>query len=513
MKVGARFSDLREIKQLFAKDLRVVGVGVTGFPRSALGYLLDNYSILCLLETEDLSSVRKLCKVKSLEGVENLPEKFNTSEILRLEKAREYLKESQALWLYKASGKSSRLAEEMGLKVLSTPGQVRAGFENKKQFRIEGEKAGIRIIPGETLLVDDLTKERWEKFKGEYGEKLVFQLPDYTVGGGLSTFFVMSRKDFQEFKDFVKRRREVREIKTVNVTRFIKGREASITGCATKHGVVCGVLQTQVMDQPELAALTGRSGVWLGHDWYRRFSESEQLLAEEQCRKWGEWMYKKGYKGVFGLDVIVTEEGEVWPVECNARYTGAFPVYSMMQVEKGEMPLDVWHLLEWLRVDFEMDMKAVSEVSREAKEGAHLILHNVERKFVTATKTVKAGVYKMTGLTRYTKFCRAHASPVHRRHDCARKICVPASENCRVEYVRPGFSMMDIRNENEVVLCDRTPREDWLLKPAERMGRLMLKRPVLDKKGRLLPEIQAVVKAIYDKFELSVVEGGELEES
>ena len=49
--------------------------------------------------------------------------------------------------------------------------------------------------------------------------------------------------------------------------------------------------------------------------------------------------------------------------------------------------------------------------------------------------------------------------------------------------------MMDIKNENEVVLTDRIPREDWVLGPAERVGRLLFKRPVVDKKGKLLPEI------------------------
>lgn len=481
MRVKGRFDKIEEIKELFPKDLAVVGVGVTGFLRSALGYLLADSSILCLLETKDLGAIRKLCPVVSLEkdlGAK-LPEKFNTSEILQIAEAKKHLTDKKGegrlgLFLYKASKRINRLAEEMGLGVLSTPGEIRMRFENKKEFRVEGEKAGLNLVPGETLLVDDLDEKRWEKYRQELGERLVFQLPDYTVGGGLGTFFINNRGEFEEFKDFVRRRREVREIKIVNVTKFIEGEASSITGCATKYGVVTSLLQKQIMDQPELAGLHGRSGVWLGHDWYIQYPEKEQLEAERQCQKWGEWMYKQGYRGVYGLDVVVDKEGKIWPIECNSRYTGAFPVYTMMQLDRGEMPIDVWHLLEWMGVDYEMDLDEVQKVAREPKEGAHFHLHNIERKFVTPTRTVKAGVYQWDGE--------------------------------KVKWVREGFSLLDIRDKDEMVLADKVVGERMVLKPAERIGRLIFKRRVLDDKGGLLPEIQKIVKAIYSQFELMPVE-------
>jgi len=481
MKIPVLFDDLEEIKRIFPKDFPVVGIGVTASRRSALGYLLPNYSILCLLETADLDSIRKLFPVVSLQKdlKVDLPEKFNTSSMLEMPEVRKFLVEKKGkgemgLFLYKASKKTNRLAKEMKLKVLSTPGEVRSVFENKKEFRVEAEKAGINLIPGETLLVDDLDEKRWGEEQQKLGERLVFQLPDYTVGGGLSTFFINDLKDFNDFKDFVRKRRKVREIVSVNVTKFIVGKQASITGCATYYGTVTSVLQTQVMDQPELAALKGRSGVWLGHDWYLRFSEKEQLAAEEQCKKWGKYIYKKGYKGIFGMDVMMDEDGKVWPVECNARYTGAFPVYTMMQIDRGEMPIDVWHLLEWMGVEYEMDIDEVQEVYRQPKNGAHLILHNTERKFVTPTKTVKAGVYGWDGK--------------------------------EVVWKRRGFSFLDIINENEIVLTDKVMGEDTVLKPAERVGQLIFKRRVLDGKGRLLPEIRKIIKQIYSLFELMPVE-------
>jgi len=76
----------------------------------------------------------------------------------------------------------------------------------------------------------------------------------------------------------------------------------------------------------------------------------------------------------------------------------------------------------------------------------------------------------------------------------------------KVKWVREGFSLLDIKDKNEVVLADKVVGENMVLKPAERIGRLILKRRVLDDKARLLPEIQKLVKQIYKSFKLMPVE-------
>ena len=68
MKIPARFESINEIKKIFSKELRVVGVGVSAFQRSGLGYILPNYEILSLLETNDLEAIRKICPVTTIVG-------------------------------------------------------------------------------------------------------------------------------------------------------------------------------------------------------------------------------------------------------------------------------------------------------------------------------------------------------------------------------------------------------------------------------------------------------------
>ena len=198
--------------------------------------------------------------------------------------------------------------------------------------------------------------------------------------------------------------------------------------------------------------------------------------------------------------MVVDEAGRVWPVECNSRYTGAFPMYTMMQINNKEIPLDVWHLLEWLGVDYEMDIDEVQKLGRGEKQGAQLLLHNLERKTVTATKTVKAGMYRIA--PQPVRRAQSFATPLDVPSGVSPDILRASVTDGAIQYVRPGFSLLDIKSEDEFVLCDRVAGEESVLKPAERLGRLVFKRQVVDEKGSLLPEIREVVRAVYDRYNL-----------
>ena len=515
MKIQARFENLREIKKIFPKDFPIVGVGVTAWPRAALGYILPNFSILSYLETSDLSAIRRICPVVSMEkdlgGIKI--DKENTSTMLEEKIANKFLARhtkfsacSQlsgypdetlraqkfvspapniGLFVYKGTIRIDKIVKDLKLKLMSTAGAIRNPLENKRIFREELVKAGIKPIQGETLKVKDLTQKKWEEFKQKLGDRLVFQLADSVNGGGAGTFFVKDKQDFRKFREIV-REKEInkdKDLEWVNVTKFIQGEAASIIGCATKYGVVCGRLQKQIIDQPELGSIEGRAGVWQGHDWNLHFSPEAQAEGEKLCRQWGEYIYKKGYKGIFGVDVMV-DKNKIYPIECNARYTGAFPVLTMMQVEAGVMPFDVWHLAEWLGLDYEMDLEEVNKLYRQPMKGAQIVMHNLEKEEVKVTKSMKAGVYQINSKSQILNSKQFQSS------------------NLQIKYMREGFSLLDLRADNEFLLADRVVEKGSFLKSRSRMGRLVFKRQIVDKEGRLLPEIRGVVRQVYDGFGL-----------
>jgi len=461
----------------------VLGIAVSAFTRTGPAFLLPNYGIICLQDTSDLEAIRKKCKVYCLEsdfGIDLAKlKKQNTSSIMKIPQVSSLLKslgKGTSLLVYKSTNKVEKICHKLGIKVLASPCFVRDPFEDKKEFRVLGKKAGLRMIPGETLLIDDFNANQFEVFKRKYGTKLVFQLPDYKIGGGIGTFFVKTRDEWREFKAFVSRRRtEGKALIWVNVTKYITGTAGSITGCVTKNGVLCGLVQTQLIDIPEATAFKGRSGVWCGHDWgFKQFSTKIQRGGEKLCRTLGQFMGQKGYKGVFGIDLAIDEKNEeVWPVECNSRYTGAFPVYSMMQDIYGEPSFDVFHLLEYLEIDYKVDLAKIQEMYRQPKAAAHVIMHNQERKWVKIGGEVKGGVYKF--------------------------------EKGKLVWQRPGFSLQDLQDREEFCLVERAPYKAKILKPGERLVRVLFKDKIALSSNKLNDWASAVCKKIYRAYQLQPI--------
>ncbi len=481
---------MQNYSDLFNKiKISVVGFGVSAFPRLIPALFLKKYQIVSALESSELRAIKNFCSVKSLENDFGNPclEKKNTSAILATEAVKDFLAglpDPKAAFVYKSSRKIEKILEELNFGLLASPAVIRDPYENKKDFRILGQKAGIKLPEGETILVDDLTEDKFNQFMNRF-ESLVFQLPDYKIGGGIGTFFIRGKEDYLNFLDFVKRRRAFRKIDFVNVTQFKTGMPASIAACVTKKGVLVGTVQFQIMDQEELVALKGRNGVWCGHDWTIRFSEKIQQQANEIGRKLGEQMARDGYRGIFGIDLVVNQEEEVWPIECNARYTGAFPVFSMAQIINEEIPLDIFHFAEFLDVDFGYDFDEVNRKLKQPKQGSQILLHNLEKKFLRLERVPLAGLWKYD------------------------------SEESAVVWQKDACFLSEISDaEKEFILTDRIPPRETVIKPAERLGRLIFRQRVIDPEtGKLLPEIKKIVNLIYEKYQFSKAENPNQTES
>ena len=423
----------------------VVGVGVTAWARSGISGLVSNFSVVAGKAAQENSQL-------GFPVIVGKPKKQNTSSILADKDVQKYLQslpKPTYLFVYKSTKKVEEWVDKLGMRLIGNRAEVRDRYEDKRQFRVIGREVGLPLVEGETMRIGELMDRKLG---------VVVQLTDYSRGGGVGTWFMRKTEDWNQFDEFVRRRRQKRKLEWVNVTRLIEGTAASITGCVTRYGVLTGVVQGQIIDQPELSGLAGRSGVWLGHDWSgQRFSQRVQDGAEKLVRDLGTYMAKRGYKGMFGMDLVVDKEERVWPIECNSRYTGAFPTYTWASMKNGEIPLDVWHLREFMDVPYEMDIEKIQQQNRQPKQGAQILMHNLEGVSVRVEGNVKAG---------------------------------------------PGRNLLHLAKPNEFVLTDGVPLRGQTLKPAERLGRLLFNRAIVDKTGRLLPEIQELVKRLYQQFKL-----------
>lgn len=476
------------LKKAILKCPLIIGVAPNAWPRIAPSWFFPKFKILCYRDRYEndyiahagieIFSIRKASPNFEVS-------RLSASGILESEPAQEFLnsqKEPFALLVYKPTGILDKMAQANNRRLIANTAEKREAFENKRLFREALEKSGVEPIPGENLLIEQLTEDKFCFFQKKFGQKkLVLQLAEATYGGGSGTLFLDQAADLKIFRQGVEEMREKLEgkkkkIETVNVTPFITGTSPSIACCTTRHGVLVGPVQTQMLDVAEVKMKRkDRSGNFAGHDWsFRHYSEKIQSQAEAIAEKLGTYMYRQGYRGIFGLDLLVEEgTGKVWPVECNPRYTDAFPMISLLLMEKGVLPMDVFHILELLDVDYEIDFQKLKQGYRLKLEGSQVILHSHRPTGELAVNkgVLKAGVYSL--------------------------------REGELVFLRPGFTPLDLEGEDEFLFTEGVPIDKGeVFKGTARICRLIRKGRMLARPASLRPEVKEVVRLAYESLQL-----------
>lgn len=495
----------RYLELLRGRQANLVGIGVTAFNRIGPGLFYPEYEIVGYKDSSDIDCLKKIVPIKTIQADfrgDGDINRNNTLAILQHAGVQKYLssKSGVKVFVYRTTERIDALCDSLGYEVFANRHDIRDRFENKDEFFHIGRKIGLPMIPGTQLNVAELTDDRYRGLQEEVGKRLVFQLTEIFRGGGQGTFFINSVDDLERFRAFVAKQNAnpaKTKVAKVNVTRFISGPSPSITGCATRHGVLTGVVQTQILDVPELVD-RDRDGVYLGHDWGASdYDPLVQKQADAIAQKLGAYMYAQGYRGIFGIDLIVDDEtGKVYPVECNPRYTGAFPVYTMLQVAYGEIPLDVFQLLEFFDIDYPLDFEAVNRSWKTPKSAAHVTLHNLHKeRWARVNGQLTAGTYRL--VKRKTK--KLKNKKTEEQKNLAYEL----------ERVGDGVLFSDLHREDEFVVTDGCPRPGTVVKPRLRVGKLVFRRRILERPGVLSNFAMEAYRAVMRGFDLQVVSAEE----
>lgn len=464
-------------------DTNVIGVAPNAWPRIVASDLVTNFSVICSRLRRDTELISKdinvFCIERDLPGEK--PLRANALEILRLPGVQNYIqsRKDSHLLIYKSSEGMDEIAAQFGWHVIGNPSAVKDKFENKKFFRQALIDSGIDPIPGKTFKIVDFTPELYQTLVSEIGTKLVFQITEMTGGGGTGTAFINSSQDYMNFLDKLSEKlthKRKTPLEYVNVTKYIDGTSTSIAGCVTRNGVLTTRIQCQVQDMAEVRILTEGSGLFCGHDWsFRQYDDDIQNQAKEITRKLGEYMAKHGYKGIFGVDLLVEEsESKVYPVECNPRYTDAFPVMSMIYLSNNILPLDYFHIAEHLGMTPEFDAAFESKNFNIPLYGAQIILETKSDKFTKVTGDVAAGIYRYDG-----------------EH---------------LTFDRPGYRYEQLTGESEYLITEGVPAPDTIQKPGSRVLRVVSKNGFLEEKNKLKVDVKKVIDIIYQKLALIEIE-------
>jgi hypothetical protein len=238
------------------------------------------------------------------------------------------------------------------------------------------------------------------------GEALVVQTP--YGDSGQTTFFVSTREDWDEHAGQLAR-------EELKVMRRIDPREAAIEGVITRHGTLVGPLMTELTGFPEL---TPYGGGWCGNDVFAgALSEEHRRLARRYTRQMGERLRREGYRGYFELDFLADmESGEMYLGELNPRVTGASSMTNVTAVAYGDMPLFLFHLLEFMDVDYEIDVDELDEGWAQpgaVDEWSQFILKDTADRVELITQAPPSGIWRLDPAAHGGIRFRRHATDWH----------------------------------------------------------------------------------------------------
>ena len=442
---------------------------MTAYSRIVPAYFLDPYYLVILRKTRDLPLLRKRASIFCLEEEVHSPigeSGYNSARLLAHPLVKAFLKRlppPRHLLLYQGYPELEDPAKREGWDLLANPASLRIRVAQRAFFERMAADLGLRKIPGSIHPLEAIHAYSYDYWATRVGLKFVVQLPDLLQGGGRGTFFVGSNPDYEALRARLKGNiwRGI-PLKSVSVRRFVEGTPVSMALCITRHGILFSRLQRQLIDLPYCRDFP-ENGVFCGHSWsLNAWPGVGQEDALKQARRIGEYLARIGYKGILGIDFVMDEHrGEVFPVEVNPRFTGAFPMLSLLQMKEGLIPLEVFHILEFLNASYEIDLDGLNEAYAHPLKGSHILLFLLPGRRKRTGGELEAGLYEW--------------SP---KHETA-------------FFVKSAFEYQAIRNEHQFLVVDGPPETGGKPFPSGdpfyRLARLLFPSGVVDGAGILSP--------------------------
>lgn len=397
---------LNDAKKIFARDnFFILGIGVRAYPRITPAFFINRkkFNILCYSNSADDYLLKKntdLVYFREISSTQKL-KRIDSTHILQDRDIIKFLKNKKNvyLYIYKNNQKIQEIADNNGWTVLGNKPELMQRYENKKYFRQLIDKLNVLTLPNESLDLKNFLQKKYFYFSDKYGPKLVLQITNFISGGGLGTVFVNSEKELERFKTKIKNGRynEIK-VENLNVAKKIEGIPVSMNGCVTKHGIIVSSARVMIVDIPEVRNLNLGFGLFCGHDWgYVDFTPEINDQMKKIVIEIGKHFTRDGYKGIYGIDFILNKkEGKVYPIECNPRYTGNFPVESMPVIDSGAIPIDVFHILEYMGLDYQINIKDINKETNYTNISlSHIYLTNVKNKSFKVDTLLKGGIYNL----------------------------------------------------------------------------------------------------------------------
>lgn len=364
--------------------------------------------------------------------------------------------------------KTEQLARELGLEVCFPSAKMRSFMDNKVNTNRIAERAGVPCVPN--ILSKLESYEHLRNISSALGNDLVIQTP--FGDSGHTTFFISNEEEWNKYADEIVKEDEVKIMKRINC------RGSAIEACVTRHGTIVAPLMTELVGFKEL---TPYKGGWCGNEIYPgAFTPTIRKKAREYTQLFGEQLRKEGYKGYFELDFLIDQDTkEIYLGELNPRITGASSITNHAIFSLSDMPLFLFHLLEWMDQPYDLNVKNLN--ARWAKKEnvdswSQLVIKHTDKTIDKITEAPKSGIYSM-------------------------------NPDGSIEFSRLDTHRRAVETENEAFFLRISDKDNYRYEGAD-LGILVMRGRLMTNKFELKGRASKWINAIRDKFKAEPLESG-----
>lgn len=177
----------------------------------------------------------------------------------------------------------------------------------------------------------------------------------------------------------------------------INCRGSAIEACVTRHGTIVAPLMTELVGFKEL---TPYKGGWCGNEIFpHAFTPDIREKAMKYTQQFGDQLRKEGYKGYFELDFLIDQDDQnIYLGELNPRITGASSITNHAVFALADVPLFIFHILEWMDQEYELD---VDEINRRWSDPenidswSQLVIKHTEDTIEYVTEAPRSGIWQL----------------------------------------------------------------------------------------------------------------------
>lgn len=390
---GRKLNGISEIRTFFRTNTApIYFVGPTAFNLLGIDRWVRNFEYIAYYDSWDGAHPRVFTP-KNRPYVEFESSEQINNYLLRDPEVQAYLRSrggTPMVAMVFFDTETEEICEELGYQLILPSDELRRRLDSKIVTTQLGNEAGAPSVPNVIGRADDYRELRALSAFGGLGDDLVVQTP--YGDSGKTTFFIASEADWDKHGRGI----VGQELK---VMRRINNKAAAVEACITRHGTIVGPFMTDLTGYPEL---TPYKGGWCGNDLFpEALTEQQRATAIGHVRRMGDRLAQEGYKGFLEIDVLVDlDSDEVYLGELNPRISGASSMTNVTAGAYADVPLFLFHLLEFMDVDYLVDVEEINDRWRELAAvdvWAQLIMKETVDSVERILAAPQTGTYRLDG--------------------------------------------------------------------------------------------------------------------